>query len=110
MLKPIKSTIIDSLSQDVPSEFMEKRRERLRKKSFGNCTNCGELITPENYYNHTICNKKECIRSLLEFCDEDCLNCKYPDCIIYMGVKKRTECIEELGIKYESKISSTKKV
>jgi len=107
-IRKIKSAVsINQLSRevDILSEIKKKSRgKRSRKKrqvkDFGNCKYCGCKITENNHYVHTICDNRECVGKLLEFCQEDCLNCKYPDCILYMGIVKRKKYFSDKGIPY----------
>jgi len=90
-----------SVERNMEAERYERKKERQRSKSFNNCKYCGDLVTQENYYLYNMCNKKECIRELLEFCDEECLTCPYPDCILYMKHVDRKKYFESFGMKYD---------
>jgi len=90
-----------SIEQNLEAERYERKKEKRRVKSFNNCKYCGDLVTAENYYLHNMCDKKECIREFLEFCEEECLKCPYPDCILYMKHVDRKKYFESFGKKYD---------
>ena len=86
--------------EDTKKRKRERQKNKRKLNKLGKCKYCGCVIKNENRYIYSVCNKKECIGKLLEFCEEDCLNCKYPDCILYIGVVKRKEYFKEKGIPY----------
>ncbi len=64
-------------------------RKKIRHKQSAKCKYCGNTITDENRYGQTVCTS--CIWKHLKVCNDDCFNCKYPDCVMNHPTRLRDD-------------------
>lgn len=91
-------SIIDN-TEKLYKENQERKKNKKRVKQFGNCKFCNIQIERYNYYRRNVCIN--CIRYYLQICEEDCLNCIYPECLLYIGSVKRKKILADMGIEID---------